>query len=171
MTAATKPATSEYASQYQKYVSLVPDGDIVNTLEKQIGETLGQLRALAADKGDYRYAPDKWTVKELLGHVIDAERIFAYRALCFARNDSRAIAGFEQDDYVQTANSASRTLSSLIDEFESVRSATIHLFRSFDDAAWQRTGVASDNQVTVRALAYIIAGHERHHMTILRERY
>ena len=129
------------------------------------------MRSIPSEKGDYRYAPGKWSIKELLGHVIDGERIFAYRALRFGRNDQTALNGFEQDDYVAAGAFDKRELSDLIDEFEEVRRATIHLFRGFDETAWTRRGVASENEVSVRALAYIIAGHELHHMGVLRERY
>ncbi len=169
--AAAKPAENEYADYYSKYVSLVPDGDIVKTLETQLESMLSFLRGLSAEQGDYRYAPDKWSIKEVLGHIIDTERIFAYRALRFGRNDQTALAGFEQEGYIQSANFGGRQLSDIIDEFESVRRANLHLFRNLDDSAWARTGNASDNDVSVRALAYITAGHELHHLGVIKDKY
>lgn len=169
--AATKPAQTEFAPYYSKYVLLVTDGDIVGTLNRQAQETLSLLRSLPEEKGNFRYAPDKWSVKELIGHMIDAERIFSYRALRFARNDQTALSGFEQDDYVRAGNFDRRALSDLVQEFEDVRRATISLFSAFDEEAWLRRGVANENEISVRALAFITAGHELHHVGILRERY
>ena len=122
-------------------------------------------------EGNFRYAPEKWTVKEVLGHVNDTERIFTYRALRIARGDQTPLSGFEQDDYVRGGNFAERTLADLADEFGYVRSASIALFRSLQKEAWSRRGVANEKDVTVRALAFIVAGHELHHRLILEERY
>jgi uncharacterized damage-inducible protein DinB len=121
--------------------------------------------------GNFRYAPDKWTVKEVLGHVIDAERIFTYRALRIARGDETPLPSFEQDDYVKNGGFSARTLADLGEEFDAVRGASISLFRSFDEAAWGRRGTASQKQVTVRALGFITAGHQIHHRMILEENY
>ncbi|MGH9881244.1 MAG: DinB family protein [Pyrinomonadaceae bacterium] len=170
-TAATKPAPTEHNPYYSKYISLVPDGDVVSTLGRQLDSTLSLLSSLSPAQANLRYAPDKWSVKELLGHVIDTERIFGYRALRFARNDQTPLSGYEQDDYVRAADFGKRELSDLADEFANVRRANIHLFRSLDETAWLRHGLANENDVSVRALAYIIAGHELHHMGILRSRY
>ena len=166
-----RPAESEYAPYYGKYVRLVPDGHIIGTLTRQIGETVAMLRGVPEERGGHRYEPGKWSIKEAVGHMADAERIFSYRALRIARGDRTPIPGFEQDDYVRLANSDARRLEDLIDELAQVRRATIALLRGFDDAAWTRTGTASDNPVSVRALAYIIAGHELHHAEIFRTRY
>jgi uncharacterized damage-inducible protein DinB len=167
----TRPDATEYAPYYEKYVSLVPEGDVIATLGRQLEETVSTLRGLTEAQGDSRYAPDKWSIKELVGHVIDGERIFAYRALRFARNDQTPLPGFEQDDYVRAGNFGNRRLSDLADEFEQVRRATLSLLRSLDDEAWLRRGIASEAEVSVRALAYLLAGHETHHMQILRTRY
>jgi uncharacterized damage-inducible protein DinB len=121
--------------------------------------------------GDLRYAPGKWSVKEILGHLNDTERIFAYRALRISRGDQTPLAGFEQDDYVRNGPFARHPLEDLIEDYIAVRRATISLFRNLDEAAWTRRGVASENEVTVRALAYMIAGHELHHRRILEEKY
>jgi hypothetical protein len=167
---ATRPESNEYAPYYGKYISLVPDGDVLVTLEKQLPETLALLARPEAD-GDIRYAPGKWSVKESLGHVIDAERVFSYRALRIARNDKTPLAGFEQDDYVKYGPFGSCTLAGLVEEFAVVRKATVLMFRALDEAAWIRRGRASNNEVTVLALAYMIAGHELHHRRIFQQNY
>jgi hypothetical protein len=170
-TSAVQPEAAEYAPYYSKYVARVGQGEIAETLNKQLETSLAELRKVSEEQGNFRYAPDKWSVKELLGHMIDAERIFAYRALRFARNDQSPLSGFEQDDYVLSGGFGRRKLSDLISEFEYVRRANIAFFRSLDEAAWLRRGPANDAEITVRALAYIMAGHELHHMEVLRERY
>ena len=169
--AATKPAPTEHAPEFSKYVTLVAEGDIIQTLEQQIENSLSLLRTIPSDKANFRYAPDKWSVKELLGHVIDSERIFSYRALSFARNDQTPLPGYEQDDYVRDADFDSRNLADMAEEFATVRRATIQLFRPLNETEWLRHGKANENDVSVRALAYIIAGHELHHMAVLRSRY
>jgi hypothetical protein len=168
---ATKPTKSEFLPYYERYIALVPDGDVVSTLTTQIAETLSLLHALPASVATYRYAPEKWSVNELVGHLIDSERIFAGRALRFARNDATPIPGFEQDDYVRNATFDSYPLSELASELEVVRQSTLFLFRHMDEQAWTRRGIANNAEVSVRALAYIIAGHELHHREILRSRY
>jgi hypothetical protein len=167
---AGRPGASEYAPYYERYVSLV-EGDVLETLERQAAETASLLGGISETAAGARYEPGKWSVKELIGHVIDTERIFAYRALRFARGDRTPLEGFDQDPYVAAANSDARTLSSLAEEFAHVRASTLALFRGLDAEAWARGGTASDNEVTVRALAHILAGHEAHHIRILRERY
>lgn len=169
--AATQPDTNEYATYYGKYISLVPVGDVVETLRRQLDETLSLLLSLNEDQAASRYAPDKWSIKEVVGHIIDTERIFAHRAFRFARNDQQPLPGFEQDGYVAAAAFDNRRLSDLAAEFEHLRRANLYLFSSLDEAAWLRRGVASETEVSVRALAYIMAGHEAHHMQIVRERY
>lgn len=165
------PAKTEYASYYERYVSLVPEGDILSTLAEQTDSTLRALRGIDEEKAGHRYAPGKWSIKELVGHIIDTERIFAYRALRFARNDRTELPGFEQDDYIINSAFDALPLEELAREFEFVRNGNLLMLRHLDDAAWQRRGVASENEVSVRALAYIMAGHERHHMEILKSRY
>jgi hypothetical protein len=168
---ATKPAKSEFLPYYDRYISLVPEGDVISTLAAQMNETQALLRSLPASVATYRYAPEKWSVNELVGHVIDSERIFAARALRFARNDSAPLPGFEQDDYVRNSTFDTYPLADLASELEAVRQSTIFLFRHMDEQAWTRRGVANNAEVSVRALAYIIAGHELHHREILRTRY
>ncbi len=171
MAVSAKPEPDEYAPYYGKYVSLVSGDDILAVLEKQPPEIAALLSTCTEAKGGFRYAPGKWSVKEVLGHVIDTERIFSYRALRIARNDKTPIEGFEQDDYVKHGSFGRCALTALVVEFESVRQATQSLFRGLDEAAWVRRGVANQNQVSVRAIAFIIAGHERHHAKILQEKY
>jgi uncharacterized damage-inducible protein DinB len=166
-----RPDETEYQSYYGKYVSLVRGDDILGTLGSQLPETLALLRGVPESQGNFRYADGKWSVKELVGHMIDAERIFAYRALRFARGDQTPLPGYEQDDYIRHASFDACALGDLAAEFESVRRATLFLLRHLDAAAWTRRGVASESEVSVRALAYIIAGHELHHAGVLRERY
>lgn len=168
---ATKPAKSEFLPYYERYIALVPDGDVMTTLIKQMVDTQSLLRALPASVATYRYAPDKWSVNEVVGHMIDCERLFAGRALRFARNDATPIPGFEQDDYVRNATFDAYPLSDLASELEAVRHSTIFLFRHMDEEAWTRRGLANNAEVSVRALAYIIAGHELHHREILSARY
>jgi uncharacterized damage-inducible protein DinB len=170
-TAAAKPEADEYATYYGKYVSLVPDTGIVETLSRQMEETLSLLRGITEERAEHRYEPGKWSIKQVVGHLIDAERIFAYRALAIARGDKARLPGMEQEEYMAGADFDSRTLADLAEEFSHVRRANVIMFKNLDADAWSRRGVASDNEVTVRALAYIIAGHEAHHVSILRERY
>ena len=167
----SKPDAAEYLPYYGKYISLVPDGDIITVLEKQIQETTGFLESIPESRAGFRYAPDKWSIKELVGHMIDSERIFAYRALRFARNDKTPLPGYEQDDYVSNASFDRCTLTGLASELKSVRQSTLFLFKHLDENAWMRRGLANDSEASVRALAHIIAGHELHHREILRSRY
>jgi len=167
----SKPQPGEFAAYYSRYIDLVPDGDVLGTLATQIHGTVTTLQGISDGDSLKRYAPDKWSVREVVGHMIDTERIMAYRALRFARNDQTPLPGFEQNDYVPPGKFDSRPWAGLIAEFEAVRQSNLPMFRGFDQEAWRRQGVASNNPLTVRALAYIIAGHERHHMRILREKY
>src|SRR5215475_8627392 len=167
----TKPDSTEYAPYFEKYISLAREEEIVATLDKQIEGTLSLIRGLSAAQGDLRYAPGKWSVKEVIGHLIDTERIFAYRALRFARNDATPLPGFDENSFVDNAGFGSRTLADLAEEFEHTRKSNIYLFKSLDGDSSLRRGVANDNEISVRALAYNIAGHELHHVGILRSRY
>jgi len=168
---AIAPEASEYNPYYGRYVSLVKTDNIVVTLETQIQDTLAVLRRIDESKANHRYAPDKWTVKDLLGHMSDTERIFAYRALRISRGDKTPIEGFEQDDYVRYGPFANCRWSDLVDEFGAIRRTTVFLFRSLNADAWSRRGTASGHEVSVRALAHIIAGHELHHRKVLKEKY
>ena len=170
-TASLRPQPGEYAPYYDRYISLVPGNDVLAALEDQRRQTLLLLSGRTEADGDLRYAPDKWSLKEVLGHINDTERILSYRALRIARGDATPIEGFEQDDYVRNGPFGRRPLADLIEDYIAVRRATVSLFRNLDEAAWTRRGIASKNEVTVRALAYIIAGHELHHRRILEEKY
>jgi len=165
------PAPSEHAPYYSRYIDLLEDRPIVDTLEEQGKSTLELLRSIPEQRGHHRYAPEKWSIQEVIGHVNDAERVFSHRALRFGRGDTTALPSFEHDDYVRAAASDARTIRDLADEFEAIRRSTLALFRSFRPEDLDRSGIAAENRVTVRALAGIIAGHERHHVRILRERY
>jgi len=166
-----RPNAGEYAPYYETYVSLVTTDDILGALESQRLQTSQLLAPRSERDGNFRYAPGKWSVKEVVGHLSDTERIFSYRALRIARGDTTPLASFEQEDYVRGGNFGDRTLADLSEEFSAVRAASLSLFRSLTDDAWSRRGVANEKEVTVRALAYIIAGHELHHRRILVERY
>ena len=167
----TRPEASEYAPFYHGYVTSVPDGDIVALLRSSGRELLEALGRIPEPRGGHRYGPDKWTIREVVGHLIDAERIFTYRALRVARGDRTPLASFDENEYVKTAGSEARTLADLTRELGAVREATAQLFESLPDEAWGRSGVASGKDVSLRALAYITTGHAMHHLRILRERY
>ena len=169
--AVTRPQPDEYAPYYETYVSLIPGDDIVGVLEAQRVQMAQLLAARSEREGNFRYAPDKWSVKEVIGHICDAERIFAYRLLRIARGDQTPLASFEQNDYIAPGAFGERTLADLAVEFSAVRAATIALAQSLKAEAWVRRGTASGKTVSARALAYIIAGHEMHHRKILDEKY
>ena len=166
-----RPAPTEHIAYYGKYIDLVPENDAIAALESQLEDGLALLRAIPEAKGDHRYAPDKWTIKEVVGHIIDGERVFAYRALRFARKDTTPLPGFDQDEYVPAGEFGRRTLKDLVDEWELLRRANVAMFRGFEPEAWTRAGTANDSPMSVRALAYVIAGHGRHHSAILESRY
>src|ERR1700680_2986122 len=166
-----RPEPSEYVPYYERYISLVLGSDILATLDAQRRNTMKILCGRDEADGDFRYAPGKWSAKQLLGHVCDTERVFAYRALRISRGDQTPIEGYDQDDYVRNGPFAQAPLAELIEDYIAVRHATLTLFRNLDEPAWSRRGVANKNEVSVRALAYIIAGHELHHRKILEEKY
>ena len=166
-----RPARGEYADYYAGYIDLVPEGEIIEILTRQIGETADFLSSLGEEKGNHRYQPGKWSIKEVIGHVTDSERVFAYRALCFARGERAPQPGFDQDAYVAAADFNRRSLGDLAAEFSQARYANVTLFGGFDDDVWLRRGVANGVEFTVRSIPYIIAGHELHHIAVIRERY
>jgi uncharacterized damage-inducible protein DinB len=166
-----RPEPAEYASFYANYIARVPEGDVVSTLRDSGKEITAALAAIPESRGGFRYGEGKWSVREVVGHVIDAERIFSYRALRLARADSTPLPPFEENDYVRSAGSDARTMADLVEELRAVRESTVRMFASFPDEAWARRGVVSGREVSVRALAYIAAGHARHHLEVLRERY
>jgi uncharacterized damage-inducible protein DinB len=167
----TKPAAGEYAPYYGTYIGQVQPDNLMEALQIHTEKFTAFIGSIPEAKADYAYAEGKWTVKEVLLHIIDAERIFAYRALRFARNDNTELPGFDEDKYVPQSNARSRTLTSLAVEFAAVRQATLTLFNSFDDPAFMRMGIASNNLMSVRALGFVIIGHAEHHRLVMEERY
>lgn len=166
-----RPRRDEVGEYYFRYIDLVPEGDVLAELERGLAETRALLARFGEARGAHRYQPGKWSVKEVVGHVIDGERVFAYRALRIARGDPTPLASFEQDDYVAAAGSDRRRLSDLADELAHLRAANLLLFRSLQPADWERRGTASDNPFVACAFPYILAGHETHHRRVLAERY
>jgi len=167
----SRPRPEEYDAAFERYVSRVPETDIVAALERQPAELAAVLASVPPEREEYRYAPGKWTIRGVVGHVLDAERVFGYRALCVARGDKASLPGFEQNDYAVNAGSDRRTLASLAAEFASLRASHVLMLRYVDDAGWLRVGTANALPVTPRALAYILVGHVRHHVAVLREKY
>lgn len=166
-----RPEKNEYAPYYEHYIRRVPEGDIIEILTRQMEKTQQFIKTIPPDKENYRYAQGKWSVKEVFGHLVDTERIFAYRAVCFSRNDKTPLPSFEQDDYITEANFSQRSLEDIAEEFRLLRQSNIVLFRSFDEELLLRKGIASGVEFTVRTIPYIVAGHELHHRQILQERY
>ncbi len=171
MSAFDRPTAAEYAPFYASYVDEVPDGPILDLLAAQRESTARRLAAVDEERAMYRYAEGKWSIKEVVGHLADAERIFAYRALTAARGDRTPLPGFEEDEYVERAGFDRHPLAELAADFDRARRATLSLYRTFSAEEAARRGVANGSEVSVRALAWIIAGHERHHVRILGERY
>ena len=167
----TRPDSTEFAPYYGTYVNAMPDGDVLAALERQGEETFALLSALSEEQGGFRYAPGKWTIRDLVQHLCDSERVFAYRALRFARGDTTPLPGFEQNSYAEAASADRRPLRELAAELRDIRRTTLALARTFDDEALARSGMASGAVMSVRALVWVIAGHERHHLAVLRERY
>jgi len=166
-----RPETDEYAPYYDTYVSLIAGDGVMAELDSQTASLRAAVSGLPEDRGSYAYAEGKWTIKELLSHLIDGERIFAYRILRVSRGDKTPIEGFEQDDYIATSRANDRTFSNLIDEFAFERQANLIMVSNIDDETSELMGTASDKPVSVRALTYIMAGHVKHHLKILADRY
>lgn len=156
---------------YRGYVNLVKDYEMMEIIKLSNTRTLQVVRSIPEDKGEYRYALGKWSIKELLCHMMDAERIFAYRALRFARNDKTELAGFEETNYAAQANAHSRTIKEISDEMERLRFSTLDLYKSFNSEMLLRKGTANNTEVSVLNLGYIVPGHETHHTSILKDRY
>lgn len=167
----TAPPSETFATYYEKYITRLDGKDPLHTLESLILDLKVLLSEVPDEKEDFRYAQGKWSVKEVVGHMMDTERIMACRALCIARGEKQSLPGFDENEYVNVANFGKRSLYDLSHEFGFVREATISLFKNFSKEELDRKGVANDNPVTPRALLYIIAGHHLHHQTILQERY
>ena len=166
-----RPQAAEAAPYYFRYIDRVEGDDVVPVLAAQLDETLAVLRGIGEEQSLYRYAPEKWSLREVLGHVNDTERAFAFRAFWFARSFDHPLPGFDQDVCAAAAHADRRSWADHLEEFRALRLATLSLLRDLPEEAWSRGGIASDNPVTVRALAYMIAGHVSHHMAILEERY
>ena len=166
-----RPAADEHSPYYGKYIVRVPDGDLVEQLREQFVETTALLRNVPESRANHAYAPGKWSIKSVVGHIADVERVMAYRALRFARNDKTELPGFDENLWAANANFGARTIDDLVDELEVVRAATIHFAKHLSAEEQTRRGKANGREITVRALMYIIAGHERHHAALLRERY
>lgn len=167
----SRPGADEHAPFYASYVALVPDGDVTRTLAGQGEGFMRLLKDIGDGKAAFAYAAGKWTIKEVVLHVTDAERIFAYRVLRMARGDATPLASFDENAYAPMSGANDRSLDTLLGEFAAVRGATLVLLRGIPEEAWVRRGVASGKDVSVRALAWIAAGHAMHHERILRERY
>jgi len=167
-----RPGTDEYAPSCAGYVARIADDeDVVAVLASQLNDVVARLEGIQEGRSDYRYAPGKWSIKEVVGHLCDTERVFAYQALRIGRGDTTPLPSFADEAYVREIRAEERTLSDLAGEWGDVRRATIALFRNLPASAWRRRGVASDQPISVRALAYIIAGHVRHHLEVLDARY
>jgi uncharacterized damage-inducible protein DinB len=166
-----RPEPNEAASYYHGYINLIASDDIVSVLETQLEETLAFLSAISEDKSLDRYAPDKWSMRQLVSHINDTERVFLFRALWFARGFPDPLPSYDQNVAVEAADGDSVSWANHMDEFRSIRVSTLSFFQNLPEAAWLRSGIASDNPFTVRALAYITAGHVAHHTAILKERY
>jgi hypothetical protein len=166
-----RPSAGEHAEYYRRYIDLVPDGDIVETLGSQLGETLALLQAVPEDRETFRYADDKWTIREIVGHLIDTERVFAYRALHIARAENADIPGMEQDEWASNSNAGKRPLYDLASEWGAIRRANVHFFATVGPDAGERRGKASGFDFSVRSFPWIIAGHELWHRRRLIEDY
>jgi uncharacterized damage-inducible protein DinB len=166
-----KAPLTEVGQFYHRYLQQIPDGDILPLLQHQAEELTSSLQHLPPEKQNLAYAPGKWTVKELFGHLVDTERIMAYRALCIARGEKQSLPGFEENEYVAHAAFADRGLGSLLQEYRLQRQSNIVLFQSFSPETLLRTGMANNHPATVRGLITVIAAHEFHHMQILKNRY
>jgi hypothetical protein len=166
-----RPNQNEYTPYYNKYIDLVPEGDIFKILKKQIGDLEKLCKNIPSKKYLYRYAPEKWSIKEVVGHIADTERVMAFRALRFARNDNNNLPGFDQDEFVRQSNHNNIKLNDLVKGFTAVRQSNILLFKTFTDEMLIRQGVANEKIVSVRALIYVMVGHVTHHINVLKEKY
>jgi hypothetical protein len=166
-----RPSTSEYPSFFERYVSLVPEADVLVVLGNQVGTLQSAFGTLTEGQAGFRYAQGKWSVREVLGHVIDTERVFGYRALCIARGEILSLPSFDEKVYATAAGHDRSPLPELVEEFCELRRSHIHLLRHMDEAAWHRVGRVNEHPTSTRAMAFIMAGHVRHHGAVLSERY
>ena len=167
----TRPTESEYAPYFSGYVSHVPEADVLSVLEAQALQLSQMTSQIPADREKFRYAPEKWSIREVIGHLIDAERVFGYRAFCISRGERVSLPAFDENEYIKQSHYDDRPLTSQTVEFVVARKSNVLFLRSLDDAAWEAVGTANNNRISVRALAYIMAGHVRHHVAVLHERY
>ena len=166
-----KPSNEEFPFYFETYIELVSEGSIEDTLIKQLNDTTAFLSNTSETQANYRYATGKWTLKEVIGHITDTERIMSYRLLRIARGDQSPLAGYDDEAYVNEAAFHSRSLPDLLKDFSAVRQSTVSLVRSLPEDVWSRKGIANNSEISVRALAYIIAGHELHHVKIIKDKY
>jgi hypothetical protein len=166
-----RPDTDEYGNYFARYITLVPEGDLLQLLKHQLEEVCAFGRSLTEEQGDFRYEPGKWSIKEIIGHIADTERVMSYRLLRAARGDKTPLPGFDQDLFVQGAFFERRSITNLLDEFTAVRQSTLALLASLPEEAWTRNGITRDAEMSARAYAYVIAGHALHHYTILEKKY
>ena len=166
-----RPKASEYAQFYARYIATVPDGNVIEWLEEQKSTLRAAQKRVTPERETFRYGPGKWTVREIFGHLADAERVFGYRLMCISRGDTTSLPGFDENSYVAASAFNTRPLWSLGDELILVRDANLMMMKALDDEAWRRVGTANNAQISARAIAWIIAGHVDHHLAVLRERY
>lgn len=167
----TQPLEAEYGEAFANYIRLVPAGDLQEMLAEQLAQTTKLISDLSKEQGEYRYAPGKWSIKEVLGHIADTERVMAYRLLRIARGDQTPLPGFDENQFMNGSAFDSMQMSELLEDYQAVRHATLTLLRGLTDEAALRTGYTNNMTISARALAYTIAGHELHHLRVLKERY
>jgi hypothetical protein len=166
-----RPEINEYAPYYSTYVGQVPEGDLLHILEQQLKETSILLKGISDSQGHFKYGPNKWSIKEVIGHMADTEKIMCYRLLCIARGERASLPGFNENEYVVNADFNKQSVPALLESLDIARKSTLQLLKSLEPEAWLRRGTANGYDITVRALGYIMAGHELHHRQILNERY
>jgi hypothetical protein len=166
-----RPQENEYDPYYHRYISLVPEGSFLDLLNMQTHEMREFFGNFTEEGANYRYAPDKWSIKEILGHIIDSERVFAYRVLCIARGEQQSLPGFDQEAYAGDANYESIPMANVLQHYTALRVSTFFLLHQLSEDSWNRMGISNQKPISVRALAYIIVGHERHHRNVINERY
>lgn len=166
-----RPQTNEYSTLFANYINLVPDGNIIDILDQQSRETIDVLKHITEEQGLFRYDDGKWSIKEILGHIADTERIMSHRLLCIARGETQPLIGFNENQYVQAGSFDRQSIQDLLQNMSVVRLSTLYLLKNLDENEWLRQGTANQSIVSVRALAYIIVGHELHHLQILKDRY
>jgi hypothetical protein len=166
-----RPEASEYIPYFDRYISLVTEEDVLGLIERQIGEVRALLGPLSEERSHYRYADGKWSVRAIVDHLIDAERLFGYRAFCVSRGETKSLPGFDQDDYAAASNAEQVDLGKLLDEWEGVRRSNLTALRRVGDGAWTHVGSADGGPISTRAVAFVLAGHIRHHQRVLAEKY